>query len=319
MDKRSLMSAGVAVTSGALLKDYTTFRLGGSCKLLLDCRTPDQLFLSVNALLTDGNPFIVIGAGSNLVVSDKGVDCAVIRYVSENPLMDIKDNVCEVSGSTLLDNLVETLAEQGWSGLNFASGIPGTVGGAVVGNAGAYGRQVGDVVRSVELIDFIDGSRRCVFGKDLDFAYRNSRLKNHPAIVASVVFQLTKAESSILLNERRAILDERSSKHPDWKREPSAGSFFRNIEPTSQAGRRQAAGWFLEKAGVFGLSRGGAVVYPRHANIITTTPGATANDVYLLAEEMREAVQHKYGLALEREARFVGNFDGMPKNVGWIW
>lgn len=319
MNDSTSTEIGVSVVPCALLKNYTTFRLGGPCQFLLECETPPQLIASVHELQKTRQRFILIGGGSNLVVSDEGVDCAVVRYFSKSPQIEIAGHQVHVSGSTLLDDLAGFLAERGFSGMNFASGIPGTVGGAVVGNAGAFGQQIGDRVRSVELLDFTDGQIRKVSGSDLEFAYRHSRLKHQPSILVSATLDVTPGDRTELLDERADILRLRREKHPDWKTQPSAGSFFRNIEPTSKAERRQAAGWFLEQAGAFNLRFGGAFVYPRHANIISTTPEATARDVYQLAQEMSKAVKLKYDLDLEREARFVGLFSDEQKITDLIW
>lgn len=308
MDYQSLTKLGVKVIENALLKNYTTFRLGGPCPILFECATPLQIEQTVKFLLAVGQPFYLIGGGSNLLVFDGGLDCAVIRYLSVDPQIEILDNVCRLSASTVLDDAAAYLAVAGFEGLNFASGIPGTVGGAVVGNAGAFGRQIGDHVREVDLINIQTGQKRTLAGVDLDFAYRYSCLKNSSEIIISVTLEITSADKNTLFAERTDILKLRASKHPDWRHQPSAGSFFRNIEPTSQAERRQAAGWFLERAGALGLSHGGAYVYPDHANIITTRPHATASDVYQLSLKMSNAVKQKFQLDLQPEVCRIGIF-----------
>jgi UDP-N-acetylmuramate dehydrogenase len=320
-DWTPLNNIGIAVTERAELKHYTTFQLGGPCRALLDCATPEHLLAAVEHLAARKTPFILIGGGSNLVVSDQGLDCVVLRYVSPSPLVEFSEGLCRVSGSTFLDDLAGLLARKGLAGLNFASGIPGTVGGAVAGNAGAFGQQIGDTVESADLID-PDGAKRAAGGGDLDFRYRHSALKDQPAIVSGVTIRVIPADQRRLRAERREILATRRRKHPDWKTEPCAGSFFRNLEAAPETGRRQAAGWFLENAGAKDLRRGGAFVCPKHANIITTASGATANDVYLLSEDMREIVKSRYGLDLHREVRLAGPFPGRKapaKSADYFW
>jgi UDP-N-acetylmuramate dehydrogenase len=302
----------------AVLADYTTFQLGGACPYLINCETPHQLENSVFLLLKQKTPFILIGGGSNLVVSDLGVECCIIRYVSTKPLIEIHGNELTVSASTSLDALALFAAEHGLGGLNYASGIPGTVGGAVVGNAGAFGKQVGDVIDSVTIITR-DGKKLDRQRENLGFTYRHSKLKETSDIVASVRFRVNPAERDSLIKERAELLALRASKHPDLKQYPCAGSFFRNIEPTSKAEKRQAAGWFLEEAGGKSLHVGGAKIFDKHANIIVKSNGCRAQDVYELSKLMQKAVKEKFGFDLAREVRFVGEFNGKPQSAELIW
>ncbi|OGX19291.1 MAG: UDP-N-acetylenolpyruvoylglucosamine reductase [Omnitrophica WOR_2 bacterium GWC2_45_7] len=219
-----------------------------------------------------------------------------------------------VSGSTQLDHLVLAAIQRGLEGLNFASGIPGTVGGAVVGNAGAFGKQVGDVVKSVTLLTR-SGLQKDVPSRELKFSYRNSILKSTGDIVLSVEFSLHPSDKMNLNTERNGILEARRQKHPDLVITPCAGSFFRNIEPTSLAQRRQAAGWFLEQAGGKALRVGGACIFDKHANIIIKENGACAQDVFALSELMAGLVKEKFNLELIREVRLVGKFKGMPEDI----
>jgi UDP-N-acetylmuramate dehydrogenase len=212
-----------------------------------------------------------------------------------------------VSGATLLDHLARWAVGAGLEGVNMCSGIPGTVGGAVIGNAGAFGRQIGDVLESVLLMDPQGTVSRCP-AQDLELAYRRTRLQAGGEVVLSARLRLVPGDAVRLQTEREEILALRREKHPDWHREPCIGSIFRNIEPTSKAGRRQAAGWFLEQAGVKDMRVGGAFIYPKHANIIVRDPQGTASDVHDLSLRMAEAVQTRFGLRLEREVRFLGDF-----------
>ncbi|MCA9392812.1 MAG: UDP-N-acetylmuramate dehydrogenase [Candidatus Omnitrophica bacterium] len=311
--------AGIPLLPERQLSRYTTFQLGGPARGVLSCRTPAELRQAVLALTSQGCPFILIGGGSNLVVSDQGLECYVIRYFSEEPVLRLEEDVLTVSGSTRLDDAVAYAACHGYEGLNYASGIPGTVGGAVVGNAGAFGRQVGDVLSSALLIH-PDGTQRRVGAQELDFQYRHSALKESREIVAEAAFALRSADAAGLQKERAEILKIRAGKHPDLSQNPCAGSFFRNIEPTSQAGRRQAAGWFLDQAGGKALSYGGAAIYPKHANIIVKGPDCKAQDVYELSRMMARLAKDHFNLDLVREVRFVGDFDGAePSEHTLIW
>lgn len=308
----------------ARLEDYTTFRLGGPCRMLIECATPDELISAVQELNQNQTPFILIGGGSNLVVSDEGIDTAVIRYVYSSAIIEREGNDVIVSGSTELDALALFCVNEGLEGLNYTTGIPGTVGGAVIGNAGAWGKQVGDVLKSATVIrrDRRGGvTPPLQLGNaDCGFAYRHSLLKESGDIVVNVRFSLSEGDPVLLAQERAEILKKRSEKHPNLNTHPCAGSFFRNVEPTSKAGHRQAAGWFLEEAGGKNLRVGGAQIFDKHANIIVKGPGCTAQNVYDISQKMIGIVKDKFGFELVREVRFVGKFKTTtPQNEQGFW
>ncbi|HOW36193.1 MAG TPA: UDP-N-acetylmuramate dehydrogenase [Candidatus Omnitrophota bacterium] len=310
----SILDAQAKLIIGAPLCDYTTFQLGGFCPCLIECQTPIQLKSVISALAKEKMDFLLIGGGSNLLVSDQGIDQIVIRYLSDIPAIEHTGDELAVTGSTLLDHLAIFAAENGLEGLGFASGIYGTVGGAIVGNAGAFGKQIGDSLKSVVLMDRL-GNTREVKADQMGFSYRHSNLKETGEVVVSARFKLKVFAPEGLLKERQEILETRRQKHPDVKTYPSAGSFFRNIEPTSSAGRRQAAGWFLEQAGAKEMRANGAAVFEKHANIIIKAGTCTSQDVFDLAVRMKQAVKEKFGFDLIREVRLVGTFNGMPASV----
>jgi len=310
---------GLTLSFEVPLSSLTTFQLGGSCPVLISCEAPQQLTDAVGFLIREKSPFILIGGGSNIVVSDAGVEYPIIRYVSARPLIEREGNDVVVSASTLLDDLAKFAADQGLEGVNYTSGIPGTVGGAIVGNAGAFGKQVGDVLKLVTLIDQRKGQIKKVLPETLEFTYRNSNLKQSGDFVVSAVFALRPGDRANLHKERSEILTVRAEKHPNLSTHPCAGSFFRNIEPTSQAGKRQATGWFLDQAGGKSLQYGGAKIFEKHANIIVKSDGCRAQDVYELSQLMAKLAKDKFDLDLVREVRFVGRFNGMPNGQAMIW
>jgi UDP-N-acetylmuramate dehydrogenase len=303
----------VKIVKNACLADYGTFRLGGPCRELYDCATIDGLEKAVRKLASDEQPFILVGGGSNILFSDHGFCGTILRFCSPKPDISVVDGWW-VSGASNLDALVSYAAEEGCEGINFCSGIPGTVGGAIVGNAGAWGKQIGDSLLEVELMNR-QGVRTWVGAEDLGFAYRHSNLKSSGDIVVSARLKLTTGSSEALLAERAEILATRVEKHPDLETHPCIGSFFRNIEPTSAAGRRQAAGWFLEQAGANELVVGGARLFEKHANIIVHGEGCTAQDVFDLSRAMQERVADQFALQLEREIRCLGFFQGAPEST----
>ncbi|MBF0571646.1 MAG: UDP-N-acetylmuramate dehydrogenase [Candidatus Omnitrophica bacterium] len=307
---KHLLSFNMNIKPHAILSDYTTFQLGGACLCLVECTTPDELIQTVKKFKEENTHFLLIGGGSNLVVSDRGLNTHLIRYVSPAPLIKRKGLDVTVTASSLLDDLALYCVDEGLEGLNFTTGIPGTVGGAVVGNAGAWGKQAGDVLKSAVILDH-QGQPKTVGPEYFAFSYRHSRLKETNEIIVSVAFALTPGDPAVLARERAEILKKRSQKHPCLSTHPCAGSFFRNIEPTSKAERRQAAGWFLEQAGGKDLKAGGAYIFERHANIIIKGPNATAQDVHDLHLKMIDLVKSKFNLLLTREVRFMGKFNNI--------
>jgi len=293
------------ISENALLRNYTSFQLGGPCPLLIEGATAAQLPAIIQLLNKAKQPFLVIGQGANLVVADQGIPQAVIRFCSETPDIKGSGNRVTASGDTLLDDLAVFTIEHEVGDISYCTGIPGTVGGGIAGNAGAFGRQMGDHLISVELLG-LDGNVRTVLHDELEFSYRHSKLKETGEIVLSATFELPKTGKPVMQVERERILEFRREHHPDWHKEPCAGSFFRNIEPTSAAERRQAAGRFLEEAGAKTMRVGGARLYEKHANIIVADPGCTAQDVWELSGKMAAAVKEKFGIDLVREVRFLG-------------
>jgi UDP-N-acetylmuramate dehydrogenase len=302
-----LEEAGCDITPDARLSEFTTFRLGGRCPCVITCVTPHQLEIAVRDLASAGLSYVLIGGGSNLLVSDEGLPSAVIRYCCESVLIREEDTALDVTASMLLDDLARITAEKGLDGLATCSGIPGTVGGAIAGNAGAFGKQIGDVVELAVLLD-AKGNKTTVPGRELEFAYRASRIQKTGEIVVAARLKLRRGDARALQHQREEILEKRRQKHPDWKVLPTAGSFFKNIEPTSKAEKRQAAGYFLEQVGAKAMKVGGARVFEKHANIIIADPGATAQDVLALSRQMAAAVKEKFSLELVPEVRTVGRF-----------
>lgn len=292
---------------GPRLSAYTTFKLGGPCRGLVTCTNRRELVQALRDLNEVGESFTLMGGGSNLLVSDAGLDQMVVRYCSEKAMVVREGNLLAVQASTSLDDLVQYSLQEGLDGLVACSGIPGTVGGAIAGNAGAFGEQIGDHLFSATLVDRA-GNEWEVNRDDLEFDYRSSKLQRTDAYVAAARFRLKPGQRERLRAQRQEILQLRASKHPDWKRTPTAGSFFKNIEPTSKAERRQAAGWFLEQAGAKALSVGGAHPFEKHANIIVADIGCTAADVYALSEQMAALVKARFGFSLHREVRLLGTF-----------
>ncbi|MEW5894490.1 MAG: UDP-N-acetylmuramate dehydrogenase [Candidatus Omnitrophota bacterium] len=304
--KNKLAELRIPSFENVVMKDFTTFRIGGRCPLLIVCDTDEKFRKSVECLHGQACDFEVIGEGSNILVSDLGIPCPVIRCLTASPDIQINGNDIFASAGTRLNDVSLFAAKNGLAGMNFASGIPGTVGGAVTGNAGAFGSQVSDVLKTVTAL--AESGETIVLEKsELKFSYRNSILKTaKDFILLTACFTLKSGNPLELIKDREEILSLRLKKHPDYCAIPCAGSFFKNI--VHDDGRREAAGWFLEQAGCKALTCGGAAVFQGHANIIVNNGNATAKDVIGLSGEMITRVQEKFGITLEPEVRLVGEF-----------
>lgn len=287
------------------LTDFTTFRLGGACRELAtvaDAKTAAEIVRGWNAA---GIPWRVMGGGSNLLVADAGIPEAVLRIHAGLPSCRGEDGLICISAGTALDELSRFAAQEGLAGFGFASGIPGTVGGGICGNAGAFGAQLGDVLEKVEVLTRA-GETQWMPREKLEFGYRCSSLQQTGAIIVRAWFRTQAGDRSALKAEREEILAQRREKHPDWRELPTAGSFFKNLPPAVAGGHRRAAGKFLEEAGAKSMREGAAYVFEKHANIVIAGPGAKASDVARLAARMAAAVQERFGFELEPEVRFWG-------------
>lgn len=309
MMPKSPLPTGMGLIRDARLSQFTTFRLGGPCPALLPCRTPGQVHAAVAACRRDGVPFRFMGGGSNLLVSDRGVDEVVIRFESGPETLRFNGASIEADGGVPFDALASAALEAGIAGFEFATGIPGTLGGAIAGNAGAFGEQIGDRIDEVRVLA-PDGSEHAVAPEAMSFSYRASGVADRKWIILSARMRGAPGDRGRLCAERDRILAFRRDRHPDWRTVATAGSFFRNIEPTSKASRRQAAGAFLESAGAGALRVGAARTFPGHSNIIITSgPDPRASDVWRLSRWMAAAVFARHGLQLTPEVQCWGVFE----------
>ncbi|MBN1268803.1 MAG: UDP-N-acetylmuramate dehydrogenase [Kiritimatiellae bacterium] len=294
----------------APLADYTTFRLGGACTCVMTCGREETVELIAREFRKMNGRFMMLGEGSNVLVSDHGYNGVVVRYLAGRPGIQRAEGFITVSGATRLDDLARHAAEHGLDGLTAATGIPGTVGGAVAGNVGAHGWSVGQTLDSA-LVLGRDGAEAVVSAADLEFGYRQSRIRRTGEIVLSATFRVSDADKAELVRERERMLEERQARLPDWRRLPCAGSFFRNPGPAETGGKGQTAGQLLEQVGAKGLARGGARVWEKHANVIVrASENCRAQDVYDLALEMARRVREQFGVRLVPEVRLVGPFEG---------
>jgi len=310
--KGAFEKASLHVIENASLAQYTTFKLGGPCPFLVECQTPQQVELAIGLLNQHKLPFGIIGGGSNLIISDQGVGHVIIRYFTEIPQIHMSGMAVKVPAGTKIDDLALYCAKHALAGLNFCSGIYGTVGGAIVGNAGAFGQQVSDCLTSVFVLTH-SGEKKEIISSNLDFSYRDSIFKRNKEVILEACFGLRKGDKDMLLKERKEILALRRQKHPDINMHPCAGSIFRNLEVDEKNGHRQASGWLLEQAGAKNLKVGHAAIFEKHANIIINTGQASAEDVYALTQMMADSVYKKFKVKLIPEVSFLGEFSNAPR------
>ncbi|MDN5279733.1 MAG: UDP-N-acetylmuramate dehydrogenase [Clostridiales bacterium] len=287
------------------LRDYVTFRLGGPAELFFDATNRESFVQAINYARGNKIPCFILGGGSNLVVSDSGIDGLVVKNSCRDfSLINAEERQIVVSAGFDLGELVKIAHENSLAGAEYFTGIPGSVGGAIFGNAGAYGRSVADVLIDAEVL-FPDGTIHTVPNSFFKFDYRTSVLKTTPYIVLSARFQLAPGDREEIMAKMLDIKEQRKGKHPD-KSVGCAGSFFKNLPPLPGEDRRRAAGAVLEKAGAKGMSYGGASVFAKHANFIINEGKATSEDVKILAQLLKEKVLQNFGIQLTEEVLYVG-------------
>ena len=288
------------------LAPLTTIKIGGSAALFFPASSAGQLVDAIELARNEKIPFWLLGGGSNLVISDEGLDSLVIVDMNRKKL-EFSGEFLTVSSGIALAEVVEACREQGLAGFEFAAGIPGNIGGAVCGNAGAFGCTIGDRLVEAEVWT-PDGQVRKVPQTFFRFSYRESVFKRTEGVILSATFRVAPGDPEKIENEIQQNMKRRWERLPPPDL-PSAGSFFKNLPPEKPGDRRRAAGEFLEKAGAIGLQVGGAQVYEKHANIIVNRGGAKAVEVRALARKMKALVQRKFGIELEEEARYLGRVE----------
>ncbi len=276
---------------------HTTLQVGGPADLYVET---DRLHLpNILGVLTDASiPVFPLGRGSNLLVSDRGLRAAAVRLLGEPAEFFDHEPLAAVGAGTSLPHLARQAAERGLAGLEPLAGVPGSVGGALVMNAGAYGTCIGDTVEEIEWITW-DGSVRHEDRAGLQFAYRDSQASRLDGVIASVTLRFERAAPEVLAQQLELYARRRRRTQP--LDEPSAGCVFRN-PPGGHAGR------LIEQVGGKGLTCGDARVSNRHANFVISQPGASASDIAQLIEQVRALVYDRAGIQLELEIQFVGEW-----------
>jgi UDP-N-acetylmuramate dehydrogenase len=294
------------------LRLHTSFRIGGPADFYFTARTSDALVQALRAAHEIGLPVFLLGGGSNLLVSDRGFRGLVVRNACE--AIEFDGTAVHVGCGADFLELIYQCRDQGLAGLEFAAGIPGSVGGAIAGNAGCYGLDIGALVIECTHVT-LEGARvETCPASWYQFAYRDSRLKREPRALLSCLLQLTKGDRGEIQKVIDEKLEIRRVKHPQWRIEPTAGSYFKNLPPDwqmpgarhSPGTHRVPAGQLLDECDCRGLRVGDAMVFPKHANIIVNAGQATAREVLELAAIMKARVRERFGVTLEEEVMFLG-------------
>lgn len=280
------------------LSGHTTFRIGGPCRAYVTPKDEETFLRTVLFLEAKKEPFFVIGRGSNLLVSDSGFNGFVLSLREYLKNVRVEGNRLTAEGGALLSEIARAALQSGLSGLEFASGIPGTVGGGLVMNAGAYGSDLSESVVSASVL-LPDGCVRTFTKEELDLSYRHSVLQENRGIVLSAVFELKPGDPASI----RSLMDDLNARRRE--KQPlelaSAGSTFKRPEG-------YFAGRLIEDAGLKGVSVGDAMVSEKHAGFIVNRAHATAKDVDRLIRLVIKKVEETSGVTLEPEVMYLGEF-----------
>ncbi len=304
----------VRVVRDAPLSNYTRFGIGGPADLYIETANAESFVAALGIARASGLPNVVIGGGTNLVVSDQGFRGIVLKLISSS--IHIEENLAIADGGAVLQDLVDASIAAGLQGIETMTGIPGSVGAAVYGNAGAYGRSIS---QSLESVRFYDGASLRVFDNaQCEFHYRESIFKKHKDwIILSATLALKPASPRELKARADGILSIRNEKYPPTMK--CAGSIFKNfllaeLPPDVQSelpagvireGKVPSA-YFLEKVDAKGMSVGDIQVADYHANLIYNAGAGTASDLRALIAELKRRVWDRFGITLEEEVQYVG-------------
>lgn len=278
------------------MKAHTSFRIGGPAELFLTPENAGQLAETIRILRQHEIPVFILGNGSNLLVRDKGIRGAVIQLSGRMSALETDGTALYAEGGALLSAAAAKAAEAGLTGLEFASGIPGSIGGAVIMNAGAYGGEMKDVLESVDVLTR-DLRRETLPVEQLGLSYRHSSLAERGDIVLGARFRLERGEPQAIQARMAELAEQRREKQP--LQYPSAGSTFKRPEG-------YFAGKLIQDAGLKGKTIGGAQVSEKHAGFLINTGNATAGEMLELIAFCQRTVEEKFGVRLETEVKIVG-------------
>lgn len=278
------------------MSKHTTFKIGGTADIFVKLRSTEQIERLINLCNEKNVPIKVIGNGSNILVKDNGVR-GVVAKICTNSYEFLDEETIRVDAGMLNVKVSMILVEHSLTGFEFASGIPGTIGGAVKMNAGAYGSQMSDVVVKTKYIDLKDMQIKEINNTEQKFEYRKSLFSTTPSIIIDTTLQLKKAEKEEIQKKISKNNESRKTKQPIEK--PSAGSTFKR-------GKNFITAQLIDECGLKGYTVGGAQVSTKHAGFIVNTGNATASDVIKLVEIIKQKVQEKFNKGIDLEIEIIG-------------
>jgi len=277
---------------------HTTFRVGGEAECMAVVETKEELSQLVSYLGRIEQDYFVLGNGSNLLVGDKGYRGIILKLGPRLSAVGVEKNHIAAGAGVLLSRVAAVARDAGLSGLEFAAGIPGSMGGAIVMNAGAYGGEMKQVVQMVRVMDK-EGEILTLDNDTMEFGYRTSIIRDRPFIVLGVVLKLTPGNKEEISAKMEELMKQRKSKQP--LEYPSAGSTFKRPEG-------YYAGKLIMDAGLRGYRIGGAQVSEKHCGFVINAGGASAADIREVIEEVQERVKDRFHVRLEPEVIFLGDF-----------
>ncbi len=293
------------------LAKHTTFKIGGPADFFVEISKTDELVDLLNFLSGEGVEYYVLGGGSNMLFNDEGFRGVVIKLRTKN--LELRtNNTIVVDTGVLLSLVVVEALKNGLSGLEWAVGIPGTVGGAVRGNAGAMGKETANVIEKIEL--WKDGEVTELKKEECNFSYRESVFKSSGGVILQAHFKLVPGDKQEILTAMQGYLKQRSGRYPT---EPNAGSFFKNIDIQKWSGnveelpplfverKKVPIGWLVEQVNMKGYAVGGAKIANEHGNFIVNTGKATQQDILTIVEELKNKIYNKFGVEIEPEVEIL--------------
>lgn len=307
------------VQENVLLSNYVTFKIGGPARYFFAAKNKEEIIEAARAAGENNIPYYIIGGGSNLLVNDAGFNGLVIKI--QNTGFQIQDTKIIADAGVSLSKLVIESVNAGLSGLEWAMGVPGTIGGAVYGNAGAYGHSVSESVYKVRTISPQDFLIKEYNFDECGFVYRGSAFKKKDEIIIEVEIELAKGNEEECRKKSREAIEDRRKKTPAY---PSAGCVFKNYQLKSEShendplvknfpelaervkGGKLGVGYLIDKCGLKGKQIGQAKIADTHGNWIVNLGGASSEDVRELISLAKKEVKGKWGIELEEETRFLG-------------
>lgn len=302
------------------LKDYTTYTIGGPAKYFFVAKTKEDVMTALAVAKDNNIAVFILGGGSNLLVGDEGFNGLVIKIsIEEIAVAEKHTSVLEAGAGVSMKDLVDFSINHSLAGLEWAGGLPGTLGGAIRGNAGAFGGEMKDSVLEVQALNE-DGKLLTLSGAECQFGYRSSVFKSKNWIVLSATLKMHSGEKESLQNTAQSHVQYRTERHP--LEYPNSGSIFKNTPLSAFSEDWQKAlaehvkqdpfpvvptAYLISQSEVKGVKIGNAQISEKHPNFIVNLGGATANDVMMLVDLVQKAVKEKFGVNLEMEVQYIGN------------